>query len=292
MNTRDLISFCQIYEHRSINHAARDMFITAQGLSKVVQNLEIEFGVKLFIRTKNGVTPTEAGKLLYLKSHQLLDDLSNIQLEMAQIARKNVSLKVGLSCGATNIFPPGYLQDFKKHFNIGGYFIEDSLTSIVNEKFKNREIDIAISIGEFSDEQCIVIPVTKKRLGVIVYEGHRFYDRESVTIEELRDEPIVVLNEQFYCYKALVNNCHLHDFQPNIIAKTIENQIIIEYCRQKLAIGFNTEFSLNPFNITELRFIPMKENLLWPVILFYRKENSDSPLTNAFVDYVKDCFKF
>lgn len=51
MNTRDLISFCQIYERRSINHAARDMFITAQGLSKVIQNLEAEFGVTHFVRT-------------------------------------------------------------------------------------------------------------------------------------------------------------------------------------------------------------------------------------------------
>ena len=48
MDTKDLRCFRLVYEERSINQAARHLFITPQGLSRIISRLEEELHTILF----------------------------------------------------------------------------------------------------------------------------------------------------------------------------------------------------------------------------------------------------
>ena len=49
----------KVSEEQSINKAAGKLFITQQGLSRVIANLEKNLNVKLLERNARGVFPTE-----------------------------------------------------------------------------------------------------------------------------------------------------------------------------------------------------------------------------------------
>lgn len=75
MDTRNLESFCTVYECGSINKAASMLHISSQGLSKVLAKLEAELGHSLFTRSSTGVVPTPYACDLYprvLKACELL----------------------------------------------------------------------------------------------------------------------------------------------------------------------------------------------------------------------------
>ena len=57
MDTRDIRCFRLVYEERSINKAAHQIFITPQGLSRIIVKLENELQTQLFQRTANGQFP-------------------------------------------------------------------------------------------------------------------------------------------------------------------------------------------------------------------------------------------
>ena len=42
MDTKDLRAFLRVYEEKSVNKAAKQLFITPQGLSRVIHNLETD----------------------------------------------------------------------------------------------------------------------------------------------------------------------------------------------------------------------------------------------------------
>ena len=67
MNTKELQYFMKVCEEQSINKAAGKLFITQQGLSRVIANLEKNLNVKLLERNARGVFPTEEGQYLYEK---------------------------------------------------------------------------------------------------------------------------------------------------------------------------------------------------------------------------------
>ena len=76
MEIRQLEYFHEIAATGSINEAARRLNMSQPPLSYQIKQLEAELKVKLFERTRAGVTLTEAGKLLLHVFWQLVFALS------------------------------------------------------------------------------------------------------------------------------------------------------------------------------------------------------------------------
>lgn len=85
MNFRRLKYFVKIVDIGSLTRAAEVLHIAQPALSQQVATLEGEFNQQLLIRTKRGVTPTDAGKILYTHARAILR-----QCEQAQLAVHNV----------------------------------------------------------------------------------------------------------------------------------------------------------------------------------------------------------
>ena len=62
MDIKDLKVFQTIAKEESITKASRILYMTPQGISKIVKNLEAEMGCRLFTRNKAGMLLTESGK--------------------------------------------------------------------------------------------------------------------------------------------------------------------------------------------------------------------------------------
>ncbi len=69
MNLRRLKYFVKIVDIGSLTQAAEVLHIAQPALSQQVATLEGEMDQQLLIRTKRGVTPTEAGKILHPCAH-------------------------------------------------------------------------------------------------------------------------------------------------------------------------------------------------------------------------------
>ena len=65
MNTRDMDCFCTITREKSITKASKVLYMSPQGLSKIVKNIENELDAKLMIRTTSGIELTESGRCFY-----------------------------------------------------------------------------------------------------------------------------------------------------------------------------------------------------------------------------------
>ena len=58
-----LLAFEAAARHESFTHAARELFLTESAVSRQIASLESNLGVRLFVRSKQRVVLTRAGKL-------------------------------------------------------------------------------------------------------------------------------------------------------------------------------------------------------------------------------------
>ena len=72
MNLRRLKYFVKIVDIGSLTQAADVLHIAQPALSQQLATLEGEVRQQLLVRTKRGVTPTEAGKVLYRHAQLIL----------------------------------------------------------------------------------------------------------------------------------------------------------------------------------------------------------------------------
>lgn len=71
METSHLREYVTVADCGSLTAAARELHLTQSTLSKHIALLEREFGTDLFVRDRNGVSLTEAGRVLYDQALQM-----------------------------------------------------------------------------------------------------------------------------------------------------------------------------------------------------------------------------
>lgn len=87
MNLRRLKYFVKIVDTGSLTRASEVLHIAQPALSQQIATLEGEFNQQLLIRTKRGVSPTDAGQVLYQHATSILK-----QCEFAMVAVSSTQL--------------------------------------------------------------------------------------------------------------------------------------------------------------------------------------------------------
>jgi DNA-binding transcriptional LysR family regulator len=90
-NLRHLRAFCEVAEHRSITHAAEQVFLSQPAITQAVAKMEKQLGTQLFERLSDGMHPTEAGRLYAQRAGRALDLIRHGSQE---------ALKIGAEPGA------------------------------------------------------------------------------------------------------------------------------------------------------------------------------------------------
>lgn len=83
MELRHLRYFITVAEHKSIRLSSHYLHVTQPAISRQIQDLETEVGVKLFIRHPRGLTLTLAGEAFYRDIKKMLAGL-DLSVEQAQ----------------------------------------------------------------------------------------------------------------------------------------------------------------------------------------------------------------
>jgi DNA-binding transcriptional LysR family regulator len=86
METRRLQYFLQIVDAGSISRAASIIGIAQPALSQQLAVLESEMKVRLLDRSSSGVSPTEAGRRLYVRAQAVLRQIDSFKIEVAEAA--------------------------------------------------------------------------------------------------------------------------------------------------------------------------------------------------------------
>lgn len=80
--TAALLAFEAAARHESFTHAARELFLTESAVSRQIATLETQLGVRLFVRAKQRVVLTRAGRLYGTQVRRTLEQLDRDTLSI------------------------------------------------------------------------------------------------------------------------------------------------------------------------------------------------------------------
>lgn len=146
MNLRRLKYFVKIVDIGSLTQAAEVLHIAQPALSQQVATLENELDQQLLIRTKRGVTPTEAGKILYSHARTILRQCEQAQtavINAGQVLSGQVSIGLAPGTAASSLTMP-LLQTVRDQFSEVLVYLHENSGSSLNEKVMNGQLDMAV----------------------------------------------------------------------------------------------------------------------------------------------------
>ena len=149
MNLRRLKYFVKIVDVGSLTQAADVLHIAQPALSQQLATLEGEVRQQLLVRTKRGVTPTEAGKVLYRHAQLILRQCEQARVDM-DAAGQGLSgaVSVGLAPGtaAAALSLPLLRTVRARHPGVLLYLNETYGTTL-SELIMNGRMDLAVLYG-------------------------------------------------------------------------------------------------------------------------------------------------
>ena len=146
MNLRRLKYFVKIVDIGSLTQAADVLHIAQPALSQQIATLEGEFRQQLLVRTKRGVTPTEAGQVLYRHAQIILRQFELAQSDVNHSGRSlSGQVSVGLAPGtaASALALPLLKAVRARHPSILLYLNENFGTPL-SELVMNGRMDMAV----------------------------------------------------------------------------------------------------------------------------------------------------
>lgn len=157
MNLDRISVFTTVARLHNFAAAARILGMSAPAVSKHIQLLEAELGVKLLHRTTRQVTLTEAGQTLFLRASTALSELSEaIELvgEQQHTPRGTLRISVPVTFGHMYLLP--LLSSFAEKYPdvLLEVTFDDRMVDILSEGY-----DIIIRIGPLTDSTLIMKPL-------------------------------------------------------------------------------------------------------------------------------------
>lgn len=288
MDIKQLKYFLQVCKHKSFSRAAKEIYITQQGLSKAISNLEEEIQYPLFYNTTKGIRITKYGEYLREQSEHVVQEFDLILEGLNKMANINEgTLRVCFSFGVLNALSPDIIPGFCEAYPNIELIVKTYPDSICEEVVMNENVDLALSIGPINKKNFHSTVIKTQYPCILVNDENPLSEKTAVDFSDLKDEKLIILNEKFHFYHNFINKCKESGFEPNIVFTTSEVITVHKLSHLNKGTGVSVDFITNDISYPNVYSIPFKDpSFLWEICLITKKDRFVSNLVKLFTNYV------
>ena len=186
MDIRQLEQFVAVYEEGSFSSAARRENCTQPALSVQMRNLEEEFGVALFTRSRRGVTPTVAGKRLYSRGLAILSAVADTRIAVRELSGDITgSITIGTVPSVSRSALPAALSRFTEaHPNVE-LTLDEAYGGTLTERVAAGELDFAVVTSAVSHEGIEATLLAEHEMALVSGPSSGFKPFDRVRLKDL-----------------------------------------------------------------------------------------------------------
>ncbi|MCI1283763.1 MAG: LysR family transcriptional regulator [Lacticaseibacillus songhuajiangensis] len=211
----------KIAETGSINEAAKQLFISQPSLSQAMKELEKEYGVQLFYRSRGGITLTDAGREFINYSRGVLDQVNLLNEHFGQgTVRKRV---FSVSAQHYAFVVHAFVELVKE---IGGdeyqFTLRETQTQNVLDDIQSLKSELGvIYLNKFNrtvmlrliaEKDLEFVPLFQAQPHVFVGRDNPLTKKKRITLDDLTDYPYLSYEQgdtnSFYFSEEILSTLH------------------------------------------------------------------------------------
>ena len=288
MDLRVLRYFIVAVEAKSINEASRQLYVTQPTLTRQFHELEEEVGHKLFVRSKNGIKPTEKGMLLYQRAVEVLDMVSRMKKEIKTTER----LEGVIPFAAAETPAMHGIAKVMHEFNQKNPFVYfDIMTAVKQQATHYLEqgiCELALMVHAPDPSFAFIKLPGKNRFGIYTLKTSEMARKSKITPLDLRGLPMIMSKSMFQ-NKALEGWLGFPPANLCIAATCdlINNSVMLLKSSLGHIISFDGLISNQAYFQDDIVFIPFEPSLYSENYIVWNKDRTLSLAAQAFLDKLK-----
>ncbi|MBQ7487844.1 MAG: LysR family transcriptional regulator [Clostridia bacterium] len=246
MNTKYCHYLLTISQYGSLSAAARVLGISQPALSKVLSDLESQFGFALFLRYHHRMMPTAVGWNVLDYAQKILEEQRRMLLNMKAVTgddRHQIRL-----CTAPNraamIYSHVY-HDFSAQFPDISLQLIEHYASEQPGAIRRGAVDLAIGASPISNDVA-GITFAREELLLALPASHPLAGHESVSLDQLRDIPFVLQGKKHNIRRIADSLFTRAGFLPLVAFESDDVFLVDAMLHQAIGAGFVSKIHVTP----------------------------------------------
>ena len=300
METKEAKYMLAIAKHKSINKAAKALYISQPSLSKYLQNLEYRLDTKLFQHIQNEYIPTKTGEryLSYAKKLINIENEWNNEFHDIQNLKKG-HLHIIIPMLRSVYLIPETISLFHERYPEITVQV-DEVSHFVEKYIQEQDVDLAIynvnqlpqnlSYHIISHNEIVLLvphdhPLTKKAK---IKKGFKY---PWIDINNLKDESFIFLHNKQTSQKAIENIFKASNIQPHVWMRTRNSQVAIRMVEKGQGLTFISDAYIQ--NMPPERFACLSvgdQPIQTTLIVAYKKGQYITKNMQNYLDILKETY--
>ena len=194
MEIRVLQYFLAVAREQSLSGAAEFLHLSQPTLSRQLKDLEEELGKQLFTRSNKGISLTEEGMLLRERAEEIVRLMKKTEDEIA-LSDEHITGDIYIGAGESDVnrLIGRAVNQLRERYPGISCHISSGNAVFVLEQLDRGLIDFGLVYApvDYTKYESLQLPYSDV-FGVLMRRDSELADREYITLEELRDKPLIV----------------------------------------------------------------------------------------------------
>ena len=228
----------------NFHRAAELSHVSQPALTRAVQKLEAELGAHLFHRERNQIRVTDFGRLMRSHLEQVLRETDTAKVAARSFLKLEAApLALGVMCTIGPLRFVGFLNDFREQHPGIEVSVIENVPGRLSELLLAGTLDIALMAQpDPFDARLNVAPIFWERFGLAFPVGHRFEQRNTLHVTDVRGENYLSrINCEYRDY--LGELCSRHGVEIRRAYRSEREDWIMAMVAAGMGICFLPEFS-------------------------------------------------
>lgn len=289
MELRQLEYFVELGRVRNFTKASENLHVAQPSVTKAVQKLEEELGVRLVDRGQKPLKLTEKGELFYEQISDILERLDQTVKDVSaaekrkQVISIGVNPMVGVRLKEMLISPEW--RNHKLFYNIKERNYKEIFTQLTS-----GELDLGWVIRQKLPSGLEFIPVEMQEAVLVLPPDSPLQFRESLTFSDLKDQffSMSFSNTSSVLVQLILKRCREAGFEPRDGIPQYKGlpdmTLAVDFIANSYGMGFMPEYAA-----AQIRNLPVRSvtpPLTMEVGLVCRRDEYSSGTVRRFISYI------
>jgi DNA-binding transcriptional LysR family regulator len=242
MNIQKYMAFIKAVEHGSFTRAADALNYTQSGISRMINDLESDWGISLFERGRAGISLTSDGLKLLPQLQRICNEHEILMMQIKDLHDiQSGMIRIGTFSSVATHWLPNMIKFFKKDYpNIDFELLLGDYTEIENWIIEGRVDFGFLRLPTKAEIETIFLE--QDRLLVIIPQDHPLVNCELFPIDGLLKSPFMLLEKGA---KAEISEIfEKHHISPQVNFTTWDDYAIMSMVENGLGISILPELIL------------------------------------------------
>ncbi|MBL0284777.1 MAG: LysR family transcriptional regulator [Zoogloea sp.] len=228
MDLRALRYFVETVRHSSFTVAAERLNVTQSTVSKMLRQLEEEIGQPLLIRDGRQLRLTDVGRIVHERGLEALGMMGRLTREVSDLTTLvRGELTVGIPPMVNLLFPP-VVKAFRERYPAVSLRLQENGGQVIEQQVASGELEVGATLLPADP----ALGLDSRSFGrypvfVVGTRQARWARAATVPLTALRDEPLLLLGDDFSLTRRIREACVVAGFEARIAAQSSQWDFLV-----------------------------------------------------------------